>query len=852
MAEQQQRELSALLDEISIKATEELTRTLRAASRPAQQRLALAWAILDNSRRAGSKYESMLRRLSTALVRGEEVLAEWIFSAMLRELKGSSNKGSGSYQLYRDPEAIQLLSKAVECMDREAAKTGRAVDLHTVLQGPVLAVLGSVFRSDIQTGDAQLVESMAGLWRALEATANGREMVVAQSEQLAQLAEAATEAACVSRKGEEAARLQTALRDIVRLASDAMRRACEATLNARRVYEVVVERLLGPGLRLCGAESKIAESEAVLDMLQAGLFQAENMGRIAASLNVNGEIKDEQGYAKILFAQLTKLLAAEDAGQRVRYAVALPGLLQRFLQSAALVSGERHSEVTEVGQTAAVAHPQDLAQPQASTASLGMYSFMFGLLQPLCGDERILAAGCELARVYFGNSSLSVVADVQQQWTERLEAWLGVLGAVLDDSTATGRAQCLALQAVDVALKAAPDTVLVHKARILDALARAEHEAAAAATVCAQGLVQTLGRARQLDMLLTGIAQVQVEQTGRQNVLAGRTFLGELRSAMAQAMPFTQASASVAALADAVCGRACGGGERKRRRMSGGAATGQLAAVVLANVVLASVDTAATERQRVQLAAQLSEAYERAMHGLSQDAQWERLLLHHAFVEAAARVGGTGRWRSALLQPKRVDALLAAEPEDPRATTLGLLVALQTAAHWAAEADDATAEASARTAAQVLARTCRVLDSTADADSGWGAWDGQAPSISTANACTAQWRVVVAWLDVACTCADAESVKTIAGRIIAGLAADDRDTRALLDSGDFFEIGALRDAFTAALADFAQRTWQAQTAPDPPRLARRVDAVFAQLADSDSCEAAVALLDAPPIKKQRQ
>ncbi|KAJ2084394.1 hypothetical protein H4R24_000024 [Coemansia sp. RSA 988] len=852
MAEQQQRELSTLLDEISIKSTEELTRTLRAASRPAQQRLALAWAILDDNRRGAGKHEGMLRRLSTALVRREEVLAEWIFSAMLRELKGGSSKGSGSYQLHRDPDGIQFLSKAVECMDREAAKTGRTADLHTVLQGPVLAVLGSVFRNGVQIDNAQLVENMCGLWRAIEAVANGREMVTAQREQLAQVVEAATEAACVNMEYDNVERLQTALRDMVRLASNAMRRACEATLNARKAYEMAVERLLGPGLRLCGAESKNAESEAVLDMLQAGLFQAENTGRIAASLNAEGEIKDEQGYAKILFEKLAKLLAIEDAEQRAHYAAALPRVLERFLQSAALVSGERRGAATEVGQTAAVAHPQDMVRSQASTAGLGMYSFMFGLLQPLCGNECILAAGCELARVYFGDASFGVEADVQQQWTERLEAWLGVVGRVLDDSAATGRAQCLALQAVDVALKAAPDTVLAHSARVLDALVRVEHSAAVAATACAQRLVQTLGRARQIDMLVTGIAQVQAGQTGRLNVLAGRAFLDELRRAIAQAMPFSQASASVAALVDAVCGRKGSGGERKRQRVSSNTATGQLAAVVLANVLLASVETAATERQRVQLASQLEEAYERAVNGLPDDAQWERLLLHHAFVESAARVGGTGRWRDALLQPERMDALVSAELEDPRASTLGLLVALQTAAHWAAEADGSAAKASARVVAQMLARVFRTLDTVANANSGWDAWDGQAASISVANVCTAQWRVVVAWLDVACTCADTELVEKIARRIMTGIAAGDRDTHALLESGDLYELGVLRDAFVGVLMSFAQSTWQAQTTPHPPRLAKRVDAVLAQLADSDSCDAAVTLLDAPPITCQRR
>ncbi|KAJ2749765.1 hypothetical protein IWQ56_007164, partial [Coemansia nantahalensis] len=106
--------LDAVLGGAGITTTEGLTRTLRTAALPAEQRLALAWAMFDGSGCSGARGEG-IRRLSGMLIRKNELLAEWLFSSMLHELKGAQrSKGA----LHRDPAAISLLVRVLESIKR--------------------------------------------------------------------------------------------------------------------------------------------------------------------------------------------------------------------------------------------------------------------------------------------------------------------------------------------------------------------------------------------------------------------------------------------------------------------------------------------------------------------------------------------------------------------------------------------------------------------------------------------------------------------------------------------------------------------------------------------------------------
>ncbi|KAJ2709581.1 hypothetical protein H4R19_004179, partial [Coemansia spiralis] len=551
---------------------------------------------------------------------------------------------------------------------------------------------------------------------------------------------------------------------------------------------------------------------------------------------------------------------------------------------------------TTIGMSAVAANPLSVTRAEMSTACLGVFSFLYGLLSPHCSDERVLAATNRLVRVYFGdgcfgttrNTSALATSDVFQKQTDALGAWLASLvSPVLRDEGATASTLALALDGVDFALDAGPDVVKAYGNQVLTSLSRVPLSAATTGEAVLSHLVAVLQKGRQLDSLVCGIAGIRADLPARRsakqaNLLVAPAFLGELGRAVSQSMPHAQVDGCLSALVDAIVAEAqqAAGTERgaeeqgrKRRRVSGkhgpscGAAV-EVLATVAATFVLASVATASTEHQRVVFSGVLADKYDQLAAGLADNRMaWARLLLHYAFVEAAAQMDATERWLETCTNPERVHRCVL-PPErtgDPRTTTLRTLVAFQAAAHWSAFAAslragivpatvsakvDANAAAAAASMVSslfpepLLAPLFAVdaLEDPASQRQGWGPWDGQAHTIDEANCSSAQWRLLVDWLDLACEYADDPTMRRIAMRLVAGFAVPevpgcDGHVHALLGSAGFLEMARVREAVGAALAECALQMWQAHTAranqsSKPPKLYRKITGVLEGIVSS--------------------
>ncbi|KAJ2461105.1 hypothetical protein GGF42_000409 [Coemansia sp. RSA 2424] len=862
--------LATVLSSAEIASTEDLTRTLRAASLPLQQRLTLAWAILDSSKISGDS--GPIQRLSAILVRKNELLVEWLLSTIRRELKTAK---PNDYALFRDPAAISLLTRILEDIN-ESLPSGTLLDVHTVLDGPFTALFVSAFSRDLSTRDLNYVAAVTKLWRFIvESTADGLEAVSTQLEGLAQLLSLVT-TKYLRAADESDEQLRDSLLGMLASVFCAMRHACESTLVPRKCFALFDKDLLPQLLRLT---TMVAEHEDVyreaLDMLHAGLFHVDPMRKFMTELldRVRRPTEYLTTYASSFFDIVSGALESPDMVARAQYAAALPDLLARYLQASALICNETRSQATTaIGLPSVAASPVNRPREEVSSTCLAMFSYLYKLLQPLSADERFLAAINRLVAVYFGDPCFGTVrnasiasSDIYQSQIAMLDAWLStIISPIFSDSKATPSAIALALSGIDTALEAGPDSVQTHANQLLDAFSHIPVDAAESAGAVLRHLVSTLAKARQLDTLFEKLVHVQVDRSARGskyvNLLMSAQFIRAANQAISQSMPFAQATSCVSVVVDAVAAEAAksSGGDkesRKRRRTSHSSKTGssseasteklEMLATIAANVVLASATTVGTEQQREQYFQLLTVKYEEVCAALSGDsAVWERLLLHYSFMEVASRIDGTERWLETCMHPVHVrksilptaSASKSSDARSARVDAMAMLVAFQTAAHWSVFVSSISAGIVPQSvlesvnveeaAAAVKQMVTAIFDGPEfciapvdDGSVGWDAWDGQAHSIGAANSKSAQWKLLADWIELACEYADSSAIDAIASRIVSELASPasrSTETQSLLCSASFFEVSRIRDALTPALAEFAARTMKQQIGQHKP------------------------------------
>ncbi|KAI8326455.1 hypothetical protein GQ54DRAFT_294718 [Martensiomyces pterosporus] len=864
--------LAAVLSHVEIGSTADLTRALKSNSLTLQQRLALAWAIFDSSN-AGEK-GGVVRRLSAILVRKNELLADWLFSTMVRELKTAK---PDQYALHRDIAAIKLLICILEAINSDMSGSGSLVEVRTVFQKPVMPLFMAALERQLASSDTEYIAAMTSLWQFIaQSTSDGAEMLSEQPDQLARLL-GSLAANYLAVGGDEPDKaLGESLSHAVSSVASVARTACETTHNAPKLFTLFAKELLLPLLRIASLAPQAATRSSVLDLLHVCLFHPDCMNEFATVLQERSgtaQYEPSQKYINQFFDITTSALKAQDRDTVAQYSSALPDLFARYLQSSTLICPATRSHATStLGLSALTANPLNVAQAAVSNSCFQMFTYLYGLLLPKCAaDERVLGAINRLVKEYFTdpcfgttNNASIVSSDIYQSQIESLNSWLStVIGPVLASKTASTESVVLALGGIDLALDAAPDSVQDHSAVLLDAFSHVARAAQEPATQVLTHLIATLKKARQLDSMVAKLTKVQfaaiVPDSGNANLLVSALFIRELNAAVSQSMPFAQTSSCLAALVDAIVAEAAateeGSASSKRRRLSRQHHASaslhtdtyrvNVLATLAANFVLSSASAVNTEHQRILYRKALSQSYESLLSALSAESfAWERLLLHYTFMEVASRIDGTERWMEACMHPERVQqavlpsGLASKKPSNavsPRTQAISMLVAFQTAAHWSvfvsslsagiipeSAAGSADSDRVTRAVEKMVSDACTGLhacmahehEGVPGSEGGWGPWDGHAHSICDANCNTAQWRLLTDWLELVCECASTDVVESIASRIVAEIAAPSagshRYSLCMLESASFFEMGKIREAFLPGLTRFAAATWRAQ------------------------------------------
>ncbi|KAJ2724718.1 hypothetical protein GGI07_001771 [Coemansia sp. Benny D115] len=825
-----QRAAAAIVAENGIKSTEDLTRTLKAPGLALEKKLLLAQGVFDSSSSNREGSQGTLKRLGDTLVRKNELLVEWLFSTMLQELKpGKKGKAKDTTcVLTREADAYDLLARILKDITAGSGK----LELRSVLAGPVLSLFLGAF--SVEQPSRALVDAVARLWLAVvDERSDGAEVFATQIEQLGQLlCLAAT--SYLSTSDEQ---IGESLCLMVQSIATVLRGACEATHNSRRTIALFDEKLLPLVLRLISKLSGDAQA-AVVDMLHAGLYHSDNLVRFVLVLapessqknNPVGELQLAENCLKLL----KECVTTSDLELRMQYMEAIPQVLARFLQAQALLCTETRGRAsTTVGIVSMAASPVTISSADAGTTCFEFFSRLYhDLASQVSQDSRILATVNRLVHVYFSDPCFGAtggaasVGDMHKKQETMLEAWLVRIVMPALDIRRTVARRTFAMDAARLALDVTPDTVRILGSKLFDSLTSVPVEAVRAGAELLTHMVSILARARLLDTLFEMCSRAEVSAGADAdcvNMLASADFQNELRRAVPLAMPFVQARATLEMLADALIG-IDSVSHKKRRLDSGGrhasgdcdGSRSELLAVTTANLALAAVATASTEHQRTQLAETLE-----AKHALfeqtlgSKDAPWERLLLHYVFVEAAARLGCMEPWVALAMNPVRVkpQVLACANGSTPRVAVLAMLVAFQTAAHWAASVAAIRAGVESTSMDSTELGLCTkaveemisaVLQLDALLSTGWGSWDGQPQTISAQNAGRAQWQLLTGRLELACEFAGSASLEAIAKCIAAETVAGNHEL--FLDAG-FFEIVCLRRLLAPAMALKASEMW---------------------------------------------
>ncbi|KAJ2360675.1 hypothetical protein IW150_007436, partial [Coemansia sp. RSA 2607] len=160
---------------------EDVLRTLSQGKQPLEHRIALARAVFEPAALSAADQADIpelqrLGQISSTLVRKNERLAKWLFSAMLRELKGGKGgKGDEAqgYRAYSDAAAVVLLGDMVERMCALGP-----VEVRVVFRGLVTTLVGGALGSG--NTDAAYVAAVGRLWTlAVEHTADGQQDALA-------------------------------------------------------------------------------------------------------------------------------------------------------------------------------------------------------------------------------------------------------------------------------------------------------------------------------------------------------------------------------------------------------------------------------------------------------------------------------------------------------------------------------------------------------------------------------------------------------------------------------------------------------------------------------------------------
>ncbi|KAJ2787999.1 hypothetical protein GGI15_000259 [Coemansia interrupta] len=786
MSTAEQQTVAQMVATSGLRTAEDLLRTLSQGKHPLAHLITLARHVISTDT---STHPSLLHltQISSTLVRKNERLADWLFSAMLRELKESKN--TEGYRAYRDGRALGLLGDLVEGMCAQGA-----VEVRTVFRGLAMALFEGALRSG-PTQDDGYVEAVGRLWTAVvERTADGVDDARAHGDQVARVLGLAID----RHFSAPSPQAKALLLDLALAAAAVLHDVCE-TSGTKRTVALVPDSLLAQLLRLAGSLPTDTEQSAkALAMLHVAAFPADatvQMAVLLADSAAGDQRPDANAHTatRLLTTTAHCMATHGDPQALAHYTDALPGLLQGFLRALAQTCPATGSQGNPSGHTVS---PED-----AGRAALAMFHKLRGMLP---GGHTGLRAGVRLARVYYADSWFGSVGSVdtggvRQGQMDELARWLeaDVLPAldrgVEEQLGLAFDAACLAVDA------GGPSALAPLGTQLFTALAHAPSAHEPAHRLLAH-LAATTARMRTLDTLILQLSQAECPRAA-ENLLLEADVQRTLGRSVARHMPYAQAALVLAALAQELAKMAPGEKREAKKRKLGREVKGraEMLAVMLANLAPAGLATAATDQQRAHYAQALQEAHHAAQQCFAvaaRSVRWAWPLVHHTLVDVAQRTGhASSAWLASVLHPRAVETnvLGMAGDGDARAPPLCMLAALQSAAHWAATAAAAAAEDGR---AEVERMVGRALGSSLRDARAWGPWDGRAAGISAENTCMAAWQLLAPRLPLASEFAGAQGVRlvadTMAARVFAG------DHGALQDAG-VFEIPGLRPVLPPAL-----------------------------------------------------
>ncbi|KAJ2857943.1 hypothetical protein J3B02_000630 [Coemansia erecta] len=858
-----------IVSECGIKTTEDVTQTLWASKLALHKRAALAWAVVDSSKISDTS--GTIGYLSATLVRKNELIIDWLFSTMLRELKeakggNKSKKPVPQLALYRDAGSIELLTYILQRMN-DAGN----LNVRTALKGLAMNLfIGAFSGEDLES---EYIVSVVKLWLfVINTSADGLEDAMVHIDQLGKLIAQVIEH--YFKKTDALAR--ESLLQMIGSVASVLQSVCESIPNPRKTLALFDKRFLSLILRFIGTEKQSAVRTAVLDMLHAGLFHVDIMFRFMIVLNDkttrNQSLQaGELSYITEKLDFIKECLSEEnDSDLRAQYSAAMPDVFARYLQAQALICSETRAQAaTKIGLSAIAATPLSVSSSEAAQASFKMFTFMYDLLRQQPATKResssTLKAINELVHTYysdvcFGTTSNVDIGNIRTDQIKALAEWLNnVIVPVLLAKGKSAEELVITFDGVFLALEASSDTVQILGQSLFQALAAVPNKASNAGTRLLCQMVSTLARARQLDVifdllsLAKDIPDLGISSLDAENLLVSTEFQRKLSRTVSQSMPFMQAQATIKMISDKIAQLASkvvlnaedgGGGSdsrsSKKRRISSSGSNDkdkgrsvsdsfdsmiEVLAVTASNFALSGTAIATTEQQRTQYSLSLGQSYKAfssAFSGTSQH-QWTFLLLHYSFIEAGSRIGCTDKWLASSMHPLYVSRQIMPESLakcTPQQATLSLAVAFQTASHWitvvaAAVAGidiaDKNEQEGSEAVKEMVSRVIAVVLSSASTSKGWGPWDGQPQTICEANCGRAQWELLSSSLELACEFASDEAISAIAQRIVSQVA--DGDHALLLDAG-FFEIKNIRSALAPALLNHAIDMWASQFGQD--------------------------------------
>ncbi|KAJ1680150.1 hypothetical protein EV182_000582 [Spiromyces aspiralis] len=709
--------------------TEELTRALRGTTLTPKDKLALAWAVWE------SQPDSTQLTTGKAyfLPRKVEFMLEWAVSMLVRSTKPGGGKpkkpapnidDDASFHQY--PETFLLIHRILRDIQETSdgakppaeSRTDPVTSLLTTY--PLLPVFAKCFGLDAMRRDEPYARAVGDTWCTLLEHRGVPEMFSAQPEALTQIIEALLTnlAAVATHRGEgppgQPNPISECVQAATRSALGVFTSACEVTNNYRKVFQLVVTKIIPHIVDCLGISESLDQATvaAIKEVLYMGLFRPDTLQDFGTILLMqdsapqkgdgdgDGDGDDEtkcntrrknrtiQSYQRQLFDTASSLFGAigsNDAKDLATYRL-LPALMEQFLRSAS------------------VFHPQSASRLPVSLASSSttisphvlrelVFEFFRRLISYLVGHPKfatLIGVMCAIFKVYYTDpyfgmtSAMSFVNDdVLKRQNELLRAWIcDTLAPELRlASRSPGSYLHLALlaNAIELILEANPDIILERLELIVPAFAMVGAQDRLISEGVFVSMLDTYAKTRQLKEYCTGLVKELSTLAFSGGVppahipLLSSVYLRKHTEVVAKSMPFIQATGFISACTETLVEMIRRFAEdpdrpQKRHKQAKGARVLEvdidpalhMVALLLVHVVVGASQSSLTYQQCETYQQCLRDTYSAVRGAIRSEEDprnqsqetllWLMMLVHYVLIDVSGRIDGSDEWAAKYLR----------------------------------------------------------------------------------------------------------------------------------------------------------------------------------------------------------